>query len=186
MIEKRQEGAEDHNTRDAHTVCCGGACIVQKKILQKADMVRVRYARFARTHHMSMEVRLQAPKARSGHGAHSMESVRRMRWNMSASDRNMTVGYPSKSIGVRTDVSSLSWNRHLCASFGFGRRHGIPSCRIRAAAKKNSRLVPQYLRNGKSLRPRYAVYRYFVVKTDPFTEHTARPQCLQGKRPVGW
>ncbi len=35
MIEKRQEGAEDHNTRDTHTVRCGGACIVQKKILQK-------------------------------------------------------------------------------------------------------------------------------------------------------
>ena len=46
MIEKRQEGAEDHDTRDAHTVCSGGACIVQKKILQKADMIRVRYARF--------------------------------------------------------------------------------------------------------------------------------------------
>lgn len=86
MIEQRQEGAEDHNTRDAHTVCCGEACIVQKKILQKADMERVRSARFARTYHMSMEVRLQAPKARSGHGAHSMESVRRIRWNMSASD----------------------------------------------------------------------------------------------------
>lgn len=61
MIEQRQEGAKDHNTRDAHTVCCGGACIVQKKILQKADMIRVRSARFARTHHMSMEVRLQVP-----------------------------------------------------------------------------------------------------------------------------
>lgn len=86
MIEQRQEGAEDHNTRDAHTVCCGGACIVQKKILQKADMIRVRSARFARTHHMSMEVRLQVPKAGSEHGAHSIESVRRIRWNMSASD----------------------------------------------------------------------------------------------------
>ena len=31
LIEQRQEGAEDHNTRDAHTVCCGGACIVQKE-----------------------------------------------------------------------------------------------------------------------------------------------------------
>lgn len=34
--------------------------------------------------------------------------------------------------------------------------------------------------------PPYAVYRYFVVKTDPFTEHTVRPLCLRGKRPVGW
>lgn len=86
MIEKRQEGAEDHDTRDAHTVCSGEACIVQKIILQKADMIRVRSARFARTHHMSMEERLHAPKARSGHGAHSIESVRRIRWNMLASD----------------------------------------------------------------------------------------------------
>ena len=140
---------------------------------------------FARMHHMSMEVRLHAPKACSGHGAHSMESVRRMRWNMSAIDRNMTVGYPNKIGCVRTDVCFMSWNRHLCASLGFGRRGGIPSCRIRVAAK-NVPLVPQYLRNGESLRPRYAVYRYFVVKTDPFTEHTVRPLCLRGKRPVGW
>ncbi len=37
-------------------------------------------------------------RLRSGHGAHSMESVRRMRWNMSAIDRNMTVGYPNKPL----------------------------------------------------------------------------------------
>lgn len=74
----------------------------------------------ARTHHMSMEVRLHAPKACSGHGAHSMESVRRMRWNMSASDRNITVGYPSKTPPVRSEVFPLSWNRHLRVSLGSG------------------------------------------------------------------
>ena len=139
----------------------------------------------ARTHHMSMEVRLHAPKACSGHGAHSMESVRRMRWNMSASDRNITVGYPSKTPPVRSEVFPLSWNRHLCALLGIVRRRGVPTCGIRVAAN-NVHPVPQYLRMGGFLCPPYAVYRYFVVKTDPFTEHTVRPQCCELKLPVGW
>lgn len=139
---------------------------------------------FARTHHMSMEVRLHAPKARSGHGAHSMESVRRMRWNMSAIDRNMTVRYPSKTTPVRSEVFPLSWNRHLCALLGFVRRRGILSCEIRVAAN-NVQPVPQYLRNGGILVPTICRLPVFCCQNGPIYR-AYRPSSMMRGETAGW